>query len=161
MTNVTPNIWSTVTGLSTICSDSSMSDFRSITSKSNVQYVSKAGWKENHVIFDKYWILLLLSKYCFTSLVHMSCSSSLVTNNNQQNFSFSVALFSTTYGRILSHSSSLVTLRISEERWLRHSVHIFNNNATVIKFISTLANHNTGWACLIKLHCRNFTIVCK
>ena len=81
--------------------------------------------------------------------------------NNQQNISFSVALFSTTYGRILGHSSSLVTLRISEERRLRHSVHIFNNNATVIKFISTLANHKTNWACLIKLHCRNFTIVCK
>ena len=126
-----------------------ISDPSLLSSDSNVQYVSKAEMKENHVIFVKY--LLLLSNCCFTSLVHMSCPSLLSL----------ATIISTTHGRILSHSSSLVTLRISEERWLRHSVHIFNNNATVIKFISTLANHKTNWACLIKLHCRNFTIVCK
>ena len=77
VTNVTPNIWSTVTGLNIIGWDPSTSNFRSITYNSNVQYFSKAGMKEKFAIFNNYQTLLLLSKCCFTSLVHMSCPSLL------------------------------------------------------------------------------------
>ena len=143
VTNVTPNIWSTVTGLNTIGCDPSTSTFRSITSNSNVQYFSKAGMKEKFAIFTNYQTLLLLSKCCFTSLVHMSCPSllSLVTISKTSLF---CGTFSTTYGRILGHSSSPVTLWISKESWLKHSVHVFNNSITFIKLISTLSLDRLG-----------------
>ena len=117
-------------------------DLRSLHKSCQVEW-NKARMKEKFAIFTNYQTLLLLSKCCFTSLVHMSCLSllSLATISKTSLF---CGTFSTTYGRILGHSSSPVTLWISEERWLKHPVQIFNNNITFIKLISTLSQDRLG-----------------